>query len=298
MESLDLDINNYDYDDLLNLFQIDIEFGENELRQAKKQVLLMHPDKSNLDKKYFLFFSAAYKMIFSVYQFREKGRAAEKLNPNNENIEYLAEKDTYNQEIIDSLMSSKNFQPTEFNKWFNELFEKVKLDNEYDNGGYGDWLKVNEEHDTNKCENLTEMNEAIDIKKNKLRSNAIIKHNNIDEFNSSSYCDLTNSRPDEYSSGMFSKLQYEDLKKAHEESVVPVTQADCKCSYSSIDDIRTKRSQQNLTPLNDKEANSYLNAIKYNDNFISSQRAFKLAKEEEHAREANKTWWSSLKQIK
>ena len=63
MESLDLDIDNYEYEDILNLFKLNINFGENDLKNAKKQVLNMHPDKSNLDKKYFLFFSSAYKML-------------------------------------------------------------------------------------------------------------------------------------------------------------------------------------------------------------------------------------------
>jgi hypothetical protein len=39
----------------------------------------------------------------------------------------------------------------------------------------------------------------------------------------SSY-DLTRERPQEYSSGIFGNLRYEDLKKAHTETVIPVTE--------------------------------------------------------------------------
>ena len=70
METLDLNIDNYDYEDILNLFKLNINFGESELKNAKKQLLNMHPDKSGLDKKYFLFFSSAYKMVYRIYQFR------------------------------------------------------------------------------------------------------------------------------------------------------------------------------------------------------------------------------------
>jgi hypothetical protein len=33
---------------------------------------MTHPDKTNLDKKYFLFFTSAYKVIYSIHQFRTR----------------------------------------------------------------------------------------------------------------------------------------------------------------------------------------------------------------------------------
>ena len=49
-ESMDLDINNYELMDILNLFKLPIMFDDKHLKQAKKTVLLMHPDKSKLPK--------------------------------------------------------------------------------------------------------------------------------------------------------------------------------------------------------------------------------------------------------
>ena len=69
MEELDLNIDNYELTDLLNLFQLDYDFDESGLKKAKKIVLQTHPDKCELDNEYFLFFSAAYKIIFSIYSF-------------------------------------------------------------------------------------------------------------------------------------------------------------------------------------------------------------------------------------
>ena len=66
MEVLDLNIDNYEYEDILKLFDLDLNFGESEIKRAKKKVLMMHPDKSGLDKKYFLFFSSAFKILHSV----------------------------------------------------------------------------------------------------------------------------------------------------------------------------------------------------------------------------------------
>ena len=51
-ENLDLNIQNYNLNDLLNLFKLNTNFTEEELKNAKKIVLKTHPDKSNLDKKY------------------------------------------------------------------------------------------------------------------------------------------------------------------------------------------------------------------------------------------------------
>lgn len=56
MQNLDLNINNYNLDDILNLFQIKSDFGDDDLRNAKKLVLKTHPDKSGLSPEYFLFF--------------------------------------------------------------------------------------------------------------------------------------------------------------------------------------------------------------------------------------------------
>ena len=297
MENLDLNIDNYEYEDILNLFNVSSEFGENDMKNAKKKVLMMHPDKSGLDKKYFLFFTSAYKILYSVYQFREKANLAEKLDIKTQNIEYIAEKDKHNEEIINSLKKKNKFNSKEFNTWFNELFEKVKLENDYESSGYGDWLKSNDDNIIN-ANNQSEMHKAINQRKDQLRSQTLTKYKNINESNGGSYCDLTNSKPEEYSSGMFSKFQFEDLRKAHEESVVPVTEEDFKPRYNSFDDIRFQRGQQNLNPLSDREARDYLNASHSKDNAVSARRAYNLVKQQQEAEKANNKWWSSLKTLK
>ena len=134
MEVLDLNIDNYEYEDILKLFDLDLNFGESEIKRAKKKVLMMHPDKSGLDKKYFLFFSGAFKILHSVYEFRVKA------NVNlNEEIEYLAEKNDENQELVNNLRNK--YSTKDFNEWFNKEFDKLKMENEYENSGYGEWLK-------------------------------------------------------------------------------------------------------------------------------------------------------------
>ena len=70
--SLDLNIDHYNLEDILHLFKISGDFDENDLKNAKKMVLKMHPDKSRLPPEYFLFFSKAYKMIYRIWEFKNK----------------------------------------------------------------------------------------------------------------------------------------------------------------------------------------------------------------------------------
>jgi hypothetical protein len=70
--NVDLNIENYEFDDLLNLFNLSYNFGEDEMKRIKLVVMKTHPDKSGLDKKYFLFFQKTYKMLLEIYYFRGK----------------------------------------------------------------------------------------------------------------------------------------------------------------------------------------------------------------------------------
>jgi hypothetical protein len=92
---VDLNIENYNLEDILNLFKIPLNYDENDLKLSKKTVLATHPDKSGLDPKYFLFYSKAYQYVYNLYMMR-KGN-------NNKNIsydsEYIAEID--NEQKID-----------------------------------------------------------------------------------------------------------------------------------------------------------------------------------------------------
>ena len=292
---MDLDISNYDYEDILKLFNVSKQLTEEDLKNAKKQVLATHPDKSGLDKSYFLFFSNAYKILFNIYNFREKHSSLTNLNNYNEN--YNTEKDEINAALIHKITNNKSSK--EFNSWFNEQFENFKLTNEYEANGYGDWLTNNETNTETieKCKDLNSMNKIIEEKKQILRTHNLVKKREICEFNNTNYCDLTNSKPEDYSSGLFSKFQYEDLKKAHEESLIPVTNEDIKNNYSSLEDIRNKRASQSLEPLKQNEATSYLNKSKEDENNISIARAYSLFKQDELNKQKNDKFWSNLKRL-
>ncbi len=99
MNKVDLNIDNYSYEDILELFHLDYNFDITELKSAKKIVLKTHPDKSKLPKEYFLFYSKAYKMLYYVYEFRLKS----KKNEHDEYENMKNEKSEANTELINQM---------------------------------------------------------------------------------------------------------------------------------------------------------------------------------------------------
>ena len=64
MNSLDLDINNYELDDILKLFKVSHDLSHDDMKRAKKIVLMSHPDKSRMSPDIFLFYTKAYKILY------------------------------------------------------------------------------------------------------------------------------------------------------------------------------------------------------------------------------------------
>jgi|LakMenE01Jun11ns_1017448.scaffolds.fasta_scaffold9950855_6 hypothetical protein len=291
MEELDLHIENYNLKELLVLFNLDYNFNIDDLKKAKKIVLMTHPDKSGLNKDYFLFFTSAYKLIYNLYDFRYKST-----NNNTKYTEYILEKNEENEKLLNAY----NIQnKPDFNKWFNDMFETSQIPDLNKSAGYGSWLVSDEDIETQIATKNT-MNSIIEDKKTKMRS--LIIHNQYKEItNTSSLYDLTTEQPDTYSSDIFSKLSYEDLKKAHTESVVPVTIDDYnnRKQYNINELINTRSIQdteRNSVEMQDVGMNKLLEQKELR---IKSdmERAYTLAKQDEKIRIVNDTWWSKLKHI-
>jgi hypothetical protein len=122
-------------DDLFGLF--DLEWEEltlEELKRAKKKVLLLHPDK-NRDRDtthYYAYFKSAYEKLEQVYAFvhleqKEKERTY--------HTEELLQKGFY------EYCQKHGLKDEAFQHTFNEVFDKVYLP---EKDGYGEWLKSEE----------------------------------------------------------------------------------------------------------------------------------------------------------
>ena len=300
---LDLDIRNYKLEDIAKLFKIPLVFNESDLRTAKLVVLQTHPDKSQLSKEYFLFFSSAYKMLYQVYAFRSG-----KNRNNKESYKEIVDEETvdasedYMKLCVDKV---KRLSAADFNKLFNEHYEKCKIEMEED-VGYEDWFRSQnrDEDDGDDMINASwdQRVSRIDKKKQTLRESlALVSRNDLECVNiyggSTSGYALGQGAPAEHSSGLFSSLQYEDLKKAHTETVIPVTHDDYVNSkkFNNTHDLKVFR-DLNLKSFNyDKEeAVKKKNAQAYQEEEDNTHRAFMMAKQDEIAQEMNKKFNGSF----
>jgi hypothetical protein len=306
---LDLDIRNYELRDILNLFKLPAVFTEAHMREAKLTVMRTHPDKSGLDKEYFLFFSKAYKILHEVYQVRA-GMSRQKGN----DLKYDDVKEDIDARRNANSDKLKRMNAGEFNRWFNQTFEQNKLHDEEQDSGYGDWLKGvdkdNAENDENHDEDLGEGSswaqrmEQLDRRKQRLREQALVVRGEIqtfDSFNSAGY-GLTRECPDEHSSGLNfgSSLAYEDLKKAHTESVIPVTHEDYEAvrKYKNMNELQMSRDVDRRTfNYSETASQSVLARSQQLQTEDDMRRAFKLAQQDEIVRDLNKKWMAQFNAI-
>ena len=63
-----LDIQSYQFHDLLNLFELTMDMTIDDIKRAKQKVLYMHPDKSKRPPQYFLFYKKAFEIIVGYFE--------------------------------------------------------------------------------------------------------------------------------------------------------------------------------------------------------------------------------------
>jgi hypothetical protein len=293
MEGLDLNIHNYELNDLLGLFHLPLHFKEEHLKDAKKIVLKTHPDKSGLDKEYFLFFSQAYKYLLKIHQLRQSSTTT--------NTDYQ-EDDLWSKEhsiLIDGKI--KTMSQEEYANWFNGTFEKMRLKDDVEETGYGDWLKSNEDVVTDTISSTDQMNEFIQNKKKQLRE--LVVHQDFQDMNMNTegQFDLVRETPGNYGSSVFDKLQFEDLRKAHCESVIPVTEEDFhqRKKYTTVDQLNRERTQD-MVQNRDQWNSSHENRLKDTNNKnedINIEIPYKLMNQDEMIRKNHDSFWSNLKRL-
>jgi hypothetical protein len=309
MNEMDLDIHNYTINDIINLFKITHTLSFDELKQAKKMVLKTHPDKSRLDSKYYIFFSTAYKMLLKIYEFKNKGESI----TNNANTEYNSDYSIENtstnennkQSLIqyfkkhDILKSDKSF-----NKWFNAQFEKGKISSHFEKSGYGDWLKSNDDFNIyDEASSISDIHKQIDLTKKQLRDMAITTTINDSCSSNIEYSSLSagDDTVTNFSSDIFTNLPFQDLKQAHVETVIPVTNEDYDNvrKYNSVDEIKRDRiKDMNCKPMSTKESTSYFEKQTHDMDTESVANAFNLLQDYEKQKKQNNNFWSDIRTLK
>jgi hypothetical protein len=296
----DLDIENYSFEELLKLFELREDFSEYDLKNAKKTVLRLHPDKSGLPSEYFLFYSKAYKLIFHIWEFKNKSE-----NKGYDGLWNVEDKKTVmdgdmKDSIVDkhTVLNNKleKMNVTEFNNWFNGEFEKCKIkkDNEE---GYDEWLKSND--DTCEIQEMNQMNN-IELHKNRVKDMVVYDGVHVLPSYGSGYSELNNEKPHEYSSEPFSALAYQDVYMAHTIPVIPISETDyVEHDYRQSVDSYKKYSD---TCVNDSYKNQYaedyLIEANKKEEGVGTELAYRLAKETEESEKRNSLFWSKLMTLK
>tara|TARA_B100001094_G_C18152605_1_gene784527 strand:- start:71 stop:958 length:888 start_codon:yes stop_codon:yes gene_type:complete len=292
MESLDLNLENYNLTDLLNLFKLDIYFEEDDLKLAKTMALKTHPDKSKLDQKFFVFFMRAYRRIEQIYEFRKKKEQ------DIYNVEYSLDTEDITNEGDKELLKKLNGKSVEdFNEWFNKMFEKTRVGDGSVDKGYGDWLKSEKDLTDVKVSSTSEFGRYFNNRKKDAR--ALIIHRGVEDNDTNVGYNLNREGLEEYSSSIFSKLNYEDLKKAHTETVVPVTEEDfrLKKKYKNVDALNRARERQDVAAISLEQSNVLLQERRRKETHMTTNTAYNLLKQDEEVKRMHKKWWMEFKQL-
>ena len=287
-EEFDLNIENYELDDILNLFKLTYNFNEKEMKKAYRIALRIHPDKSKLPSEYFRFYMKAYNIVEKIFYFRNQRKKC-----TFDTVYNAKEIEDNDKSILLHAINGKSIR--EFNTWFNKMFEKVKIHDEETDNGYGEWINNNQVNNTNEKISLAQFGQVFEKKKTECKT--LVKHSGINDIaTEDGGYNLSREKINNYSSQIFSKLPYEDFKKAHTETVVPVNKQDLinKEKFNNIEQLKRHRDSQNVAPPSLQQSRQYLAEKTKNDTQLDSRRAFKILKRDEELEKGNNEWWSNL----
>ena len=291
-DEFDLDIESYELEDILTLFKLEYNFTDTDLKKAYRVALKLHPDKSGLEGDYFRFYMKAYKIIEKVFYFRQQRKKSKY-----DTVYNAKETDDDNNKAV--LLHSLNGKSIgEFNKWFNKMFEKVKVKDDEDDTGYSSWIRNNKVDDDDEKVALRDFGAVFEAKKTECK--ALVEHQGVQDMENDDGYNLVREKVSNYSSGLFSKLPYEDFKKAHTETVIPVTHQDFlnKEKFNSLEMYKRHRDSQDTAPPSLQQSQHYLAEREQNETQIHSRRAFKILKRDEELERSNEKWWSNLQRLK
>lgn len=282
MTSHNLDIYSYKFEEVLDLFHLNYEFSENDLKNAKKMTLHMHPDKSRLPPEYFLFYKKAYEIVYNYYMDRQKITRKISANP-----------EVYIPTEIDDSFAKRIQQTTEsmgkgkFNTKFNEIYE-TQMATPINKEKYEWWSDKSaaiDEYDPNRRVGQGQIADTMNrIRENAISERALMQYKGVQDFS----CGLTtgsksmyDDEEDDGSAGYvscdpFAKLKFDDLRKVHkDQTVFSVSERDFDKmqTYSSIDQYNRARGAQDLTPMDKALAERQFdeNERKYRERMLAKQ---------------------------
>lgn len=296
METVDLNLDNYSLDDLLSLFSLRPDFCTADLRNARRVVVRAHPDKSNLPGCYFTFFDKAYKLLEQVHRSqvsRADAAAREARGPRLEEVTYEVERD----EGV-AMTLNKYTETAGFNKVFNELFEKHASAQYEQSDGHGDWLSASAS-EPERAGTREEIFARCKQEARDLVAMPTLEAANAGMGGASWHSELVGPTDGQYGSSTSGSLPYQDLRQAHEVSVIPVSEEldfDRRKQYSGVGALKAEReSMDRSTILPSMEDSKGLLARREADERAAGMsRAFSLAQQQEQGQRASAQMLSGM----
>jgi hypothetical protein len=296
-----LNIHMYSLDEILGLFDLNYSISMEDLKRAKKRVLMTHPDKSRLSPDYFLFYKKAFDIVVQFYQNNNK----QNQEVTAETTQYTPISNEYNKSTQTKLRTTINeMKPNEFNAKFNQLFD-ANMTNKI-NAQRNEWFSK-EEPIYNIDSNVSAKNMGVVLDTIKQKNAELIRYQGVQEMRLNGvgtklYEEAEDEADDVYiTCDPFSKLKFDDLRKVHkDQTVFAVSERDIQNvpQYSSVDHYSRARSKDTLTPL-DKEAATQMLAMKdkqYREDLMRKEHSARL-KTMEYA-EKNKTVLANFLRLK
>ena len=223
--NLDRNIDNYNLEKLLDLFNLSYDFTPHDLKITKKKVLMLHPDKSGADNDTFIFFVKAYKKLEMIYQYIQHAKTED-------DAKTYYDADDKLKKYLD-LKKINSYENQElFLKEFNKMFDSVYVKNENENNGHAEWLKSEE--------NMYDKN---DIEKS--RKQIVMRQETIEEADTS-----------HWKSGN----SYYDVKEAYTKSIFDIDaneEYNKKEKFNSVDEYKRHRSAK-INPLAEEQSFQYI----------------------------------------
>jgi hypothetical protein len=239
-----LDIQKYSFDELLAIFNIHLgeTISHEDMKRAKKKVLMLHPDKSRLGPEYFLFYKKAYDIVLQFYQ--NQDRQNQQVVKKTYEPASMTESKTLDHQIRAKI---SEMNTAAFHEKFNQIFEET-------NG--------KSRRDSNRNEWFAQEQGFQTVRQ---QAGHLVRYTGVQDLQLSSGTSLYDDEDDATDQYIavdpFSRLKFDDLRKVHkDQTVFAVSEADfaAKKTFGSVEEYNKERGRYSYDPLEKDHAEHLL----------------------------------------
>lgn len=299
MASHNLHIESYSLDELLQLFELTTRtINAENLKKAKKKVLMLHPDKSKLGPEYFLFYKKAFDIVVQFYHQQNRQ------NTTTEEMKQQIYDPPADEAMTKNVRSAMDdVSSREFQQQFNKLFESnhmgLKQDTERN-----DWFQSEKSsYDLPSKGGVSKQNLNDHFRQARQQTASLVRYQGVQSMNEGHsasndlYSDQQEFQDQYMTSDPFSKLKFDDLRKVHrDQSILAVSEDDIHGiqTYRSVDEFNRARRQHSYDPMEKSKADAILRDQELAMKDKMMRREYKAKLQTEAYTEKNKSILSSF----